>query len=149
MAFSFFRKPEAKPKPVDLVSLLKRDEGVRLFPYRDTVGKWTIGAGRNLDDVGISPDEVDYLLRNDIRRAEVEARKYPWYAGLNEVRKAVILSMIFNLGAAGFAGFKNTHASIAAGNYEDAASRMLMSKWASQTGNRAIRLAQMMRTGEA
>jgi lysozyme len=61
----------------------------------------------------------------------------------------VILSMIFNLGAAGFAGFKNTIASIAAGNYEDAASRMLRSKWASQTGNRAIRLAQMMRTGEA
>ena len=36
-------------------------EGSRLKPYRDTVGKLTIGIGRNLDDVGLSEDEVDYL----------------------------------------------------------------------------------------
>jgi lysozyme len=133
---------------VNLVDILKRDEGVRLFPYKDTVGKWTIGVGRNLDDVGISLDEAEYLLRNDIRKVEADARKYPWYAGLNDARKAVVLSMIFNMGAEGFAGFKNTIASIAAGNYEDAASRMLRSKWSSQVGNRAVRLAAMMRTGE-
>jgi lysozyme len=133
---------------VSLIDILKRDEGVRLFPYKDTVGKWTIGVGRNLDDVGISLDEAEYLLRNDIRKVEADARKYPWYAGLNDARKAVVLSMIFNMGAEGFAGFKNTIASIAAGNYEDAASRMLRSKWSSQVGNRAVRLAAMMRTGE-
>jgi lysozyme len=133
---------------VNLIDILKRDEGVRLFPYKDTVGKWTIGVGRNLDDVGISLDEAEYLLRNDIRKVEADARKYPWYAGLNDARKAVVLSMIFNMGAEGFAGFKNTIASIAAGNYEDAASRMLRSKWSSQVGNRAVRLAAMMRTGE-
>jgi lysozyme len=133
---------------VKLIDILKRDEGVRLFPYKDTVGKWTIGVGRNLDDVGISLDEAEYLLRNDIRKVEADARKYPWYAGLNDARKAVVLSMIFNMGAEGFAGFKNTIASIAAGNYEDAASRMLRSKWSSQVGNRAVRLAAMMRTGE-
>jgi lysozyme len=131
-----------------LIDILKRDEGVRLFPYKDTVGKWTIGCGRNLDDVGLSMDEVDYLLFNDIQKCEMEARKYPWFKGLNQTRKDVVLSMIFNLGPAGFAGFKNTIASIASGDYEDAASRMLRSKWASQVGNRAIRLAQMMRTGE-
>jgi lysozyme len=133
---------------MNLIDILKRDEGVRLFPYKDTVGKWTIGVGRNLDDVGISLDEAEYLLRNDIRKVEADARKYPWYAGLNDARKAVVLSMIFNMGAEGFAGFKNTIASIAAGNYEDAASRMLRSKWSSQVGNRAVRLAAMMRTGE-
>jgi lysozyme len=55
--------------------------------------------------------------------------------------------MIFNLGPKGFAGFKNTIADIAAGNYESAASRMLQSKWATQVHNRAIRLAASMRTG--
>lgn len=35
---------------------LIRDEGVRKFPYKDTVGKTTIGVGRNLDDVGLSQD---------------------------------------------------------------------------------------------
>lgn len=46
---------------------LRNDEGVRFKPYRDTVGKLTIGVGRNLDDRGISPGEADYLLANDIR----------------------------------------------------------------------------------
>ncbi len=131
-----------------LMEMLKRDEGVRLFPYRDTVGKWTIGVGRNLDDVGISQDEVDLMLFNDIARAEMHARKYPWFTALNQARKDVVLSMIFNLGPEGFAGFKNTISDLAAGNYESASSRMLQSKWAAQVGNRAIRLAQMMRTGE-
>jgi lysozyme len=132
---------------MNLIELLKRDEGVRLFPYRDTTGHWTIGAGRNLDANGLSMDEVDYLLANDIRKCEAEARKYPWFCELNDARQAVVLSMIFNLGPKGFAGFKNTIASIARGDYEDAASRMLQSKWATQVGNRALRLAAAMRTG--
>lgn len=41
---------------------LIRDEGLRLKPYRDTVGKLTIGVGRNLDDVGITKDEAMHLL---------------------------------------------------------------------------------------
>jgi lysozyme len=132
---------------MNLVDLLKRDEGVRLFPYRDTVGKWTVGVGRNLDDVGLSVDEVEYLLANDIKRTEADARQYPWFDALDETRKAVVLSMIFNLGPKGFAGFKNTIASIARGDYADAASRMLQSRWATQVGNRAVRLAAAMRTG--
>ena len=51
-----------------LEALLRRHEGVRLKPYRDTVGKLTIGVGRNLDDVGITPDEATVLLRTDIDR---------------------------------------------------------------------------------
>ena len=52
-----------------LRSELRRDEGVRLKPYRDTVGKITIGVGRNLTDVGITPDEADVLLDHDIAAA--------------------------------------------------------------------------------
>ena len=45
-----------------LLSDLVRDEGLRLRPYADTVGKTTIGVGRNLTDVGISHDEALALL---------------------------------------------------------------------------------------
>ena len=38
-------------------------------PYKDTVGKLTIGVGRNLDDVGIGEEEAEVLLRNDIKDA--------------------------------------------------------------------------------
>jgi lysozyme len=132
---------------VNLYDVLKRDEGLRLQPYRDTVGKLTIGYGRNLDDVGISLGEAEVMLKNDVRKADAEAAKYVWFDGLDEARQAVVICMIYNLGPKGFAGFKNTIASIAAGNYDDAASRMLQSKWATQVGNRAYRLAAAMRTG--
>lgn len=45
---------------------LRIDEGVREFPYTDTVGKLSIGVGRNLDDVGLRPDEIALMLENDI-----------------------------------------------------------------------------------
>jgi lysozyme len=132
---------------MNLYDLLRRDEGLRLKPYQDTVGKTTIGYGRNLDDVGITIEEAEVMLRADVRKCEREAAKYPWFLDLDMARKAVVVSMIYNLGARGFAGFKNTIADIAAGNYESAASRMLQSKWATQVGNRALRLSQAMRTG--
>ena len=46
-----------------LMSMLKRHEGFRAFPYLDTVGKLTIGYGRNLSDVGISIEEAVTKIR--------------------------------------------------------------------------------------
>jgi lysozyme len=130
-----------------IVAILKRDEGVRFFPYKDTVGKWTIGVGRNLDDLGLSEDEVDYLLSNDLRRTEIEANTFPWYGALDDARQAVVLSMIFNLGLTRFKGFYNTIRAIERHDYATAAALMLQSKWAKQVGPRATRLSEMMRTG--
>ncbi len=45
------------------------DEGKKDKAYRCSVGKLTIGIGRNLDDVGLSDDEQYYLLNNDVERA--------------------------------------------------------------------------------
>jgi lysozyme len=133
-----------------LISELRRDEGVRLKPYRCTAGKLTIGVGRNLDDVGITPEEADHLLRNDVARvcADLDAR-LPWWRGLDEVRQRVLVNMGFNLGIAGLLGFKNTLRSVETGDYLGAAQGMLSSKWAHQVGPRAERLALMMRDGEA
>jgi lysozyme len=132
-----------------IIAILKRDEGVRLFPYLDTAAppKWTIGCGRNLSDNGISHDEVEYLLGNDVFRTEIEAKSFPWYDALDEVRQAVVLSMIFNLGLTKFKGFYNTIRAIERHDYETAAALMLQSKWAKQVGARATRLSEMMRTG--
>ena len=52
-----------------LVDTIKRHEGLRLKPYLCTAGKLTIGYGRNLETNGISGDEAEYLLKNDIERA--------------------------------------------------------------------------------
>jgi lysozyme len=55
--------------------------------------------------------------------------------------------MCFQLGMSKLGGFKNTLAAMRQGRYDEAADGMLNSAWASQTPNRAQRLAQMMRTG--
>ena len=47
-----------------LIEQLRLHEGVEHMPYKDTVGKLTIGVGRNLDDRGLSDDEIDYILSN-------------------------------------------------------------------------------------
>ena len=131
-----------------LVPQLRRDEGVRLKPYKDTVGKLTIGVGRNLDDVGISAVEADTLLRNDIQRAVQDLNdKLPWTMQLDESRRGVLVNMAFNMGIAGLLQFKNTLAHIQAGRWADAAAGMLASKWATQVGPRATRLAKQMETG--
>jgi lysozyme len=131
-----------------LADQLRRDEGWRTYPYKDTVGKQTIGYGRNLDDVGISPAEGDFLLANDIKAATVALEShFPWVMGLDSVRQGVLLNMVFNIGIGGLAGFKETLAKVEAGDYAGAA-QMLSSKWAQQVGHRAVRLALQMQSGE-
>lgn len=128
---------------------LKRDEGERLKPYRDSVGKLTIGVGRNLDDVGLSPDEVDYLLSNDIRRAqEGVLGALPWTIGLDEPRFAVLVNMAFNMGLRGMLGFRKMLEAVAQADYESAAAELLDSTYAQQVGQRAQRLARQLVTGE-
>lgn len=130
-----------------LQKMLLRHEGLRLKPYKDTVGKLTIGVGRNLDDRGITEAEAMLLLSNDIVDAQVDAKTFAWFAQLDSVRQDVIVDMIFNMGLARFSGFRKMIAALENANYPEAADQMLDSKWARQVGLRASELSQMMRTG--
>lgn len=131
-----------------LRSQLERHEGLRLKPYRDTVGKLTIGYGRNLEDVGISRDEADFMLDNDIDQVERQLETVDEYLALSPTRQTVIANMAFNMGFAGVMGFKNMWSAIVRRNWESAAREMLNSKWARQVGSRAVELSEIMRTGE-
>lgn len=130
---------------------LLRDEGLRLKPYRDSVGKLTIGVGRNLDDVGISRDEALVLLDHDIDKAFALVEAEPWWASVavEDVRARVMLNMIFNLGPSGLARFVRLLKAVETRRWQEAAAEMRASLWARQTGARAERLARMMETGEA
>ena len=128
-------------------------ESLKLKPYTDTVGKLTIGVGRNLTDRGITTDESLYLLDNDIKRVTNEVKlALPWFDNLDPVRRKVVLDMAFNMGTgivgiSGLLAFTNTLRAMKEGRYKDAAAGMLASLWAQQTKTRATRLAKMMETG--
>ena len=123
--------------------------GLRLKPYRDAESKLTIGVGRNLDDEGITRAEALMLLDNDIATVGRDVtRAFPWFPGLDPVRKDVVLTMVFNLGLPRFRRFEKTIAAIRAGDWESAAREMLKSRWANQVGKRALELAAMMERGK-
>lgn len=131
-----------------LRSQLERHEGLRLKPYRDIVGKLTVGYGRNLEDVGISRDEADFMLDNDIDQVEQYLETVDEYNELDEVRQTVLANLCFNVGFHGLMKFKRMWAALGRGDYSRAADEMLDSKWARQVGYRAQELAEIMRTGE-
>lgn len=131
-----------------LVEQLIWHEGLKLKPYTDTVGKLTIGVGRNLDDLGISKEEAILMLENDIRRCKEDlSREIDFYHDLNPIRKDVLTNMCFNMGIFRLKGFKNMLGFLKNGDYERASEEMLNSKWATQVGKRATELAEQMRSG--
>lgn len=126
---------------------LIRDEGRRLKPYKDSLGILTIGVGRNLDDVGLSAAEVDFMLDNDIAARRQSLSRFDWFTGLDEARQGVVINMSF-MGIPRLLAFYKMIAALEVHDYERAAAEMLDSKWAGQVGARATRLAHQMRTGE-
>ncbi len=131
-----------------LIKQLKRHEGVELKPYKCTSNKLTIGIGRNLEDVGISEHEAEFLLMNDLDTYMTAAKTYDWYAGLNDARKAVIVNMLFNMGQTNFNKFLKMKQALDVGDFPEAAKQMLSSKWAKQVKGRSAELAKQMETGK-
>jgi lysozyme len=145
------------------IQRLVMHEGCRLKPYYCTKGKQTIGVGRNLDDnplteeekrvcgdweKGITKNAAFYLLRHDIERVEKECKKkIAFYELLDDERQYALLDMSFNLGIAGLLKFKKMLMAMACGYFEDAAKECLDSKYAKEVGQRAVRIANTIRTG--
>ena len=128
---------------------IRLHEGVEKKVYLDTEGIETIGVGRNLRDRGLSEDEIDLLLDNDIAICEEELlNNFEWYAELDEVRKRVLIDMAFNLGMPKLKQFAKMLSAVELEDWSEASNQMLDSRWAEQVGNRAGRLAEMMESGE-
>jgi len=133
----------------NLIDMLVRHEGLRHKPYKDSLGVLTIGVGRNLDEVGLSDDEIYYLLKNDIYRCESELNNaFRWYKDLDRIRKEAMINLCFNLGITKLRRFKYALRAMEVKDYEDAADEFLDSLWATQVGQRAVEVTNMIRFGE-
>src|SRR5208282_3047613 len=141
--------------PTNLIDALKRDEGLRLTPYKDTRGFTTIYYGHNLDanplpaEVIAAADEAtaSVVLLADVARIQMRLFKdLPWIQRLPLVIQGVLANMAFNIGVAGEELFHHMLMDVQAGNYAQAASDMKTSLWYTQVGQRAERLTQQMMT---
>lgn len=127
--------------------LLVKHEGLKLSAYTDTVGKVTIGVGRNLVDVGVSEQEAMELLDHDIDRIwRALTSQLAFFGSLDDTRQHVLISMAFNIGVAGMLHFSKMLDALEHLDFERAAREMEDSKWYQQTGARGKELAAMMRS---
>jgi lysozyme len=136
--------------PPELLALLKRHEGLRLLPYRDTRGILTIGYGHNLADP-IAPEVAALQLIHDV---EAIAHQVAGVIGddmwpqLTSARQAALIDMGF-MGPAKLARFEKMIAALRSGAWQAAHDEVLNSGWAVQVKReRASSDAQMLLTGE-
>jgi len=116
---------------------ITKHEKMVLKPYTDTVGKLTIGVGRNLDDNGISEDEALYMLNNDIKIVSNDLHGiFEDFSDLPYDVQLALTDMMFNLGKPRFSGFKNMIQAIKDKDFKEAARQAKDSKWCKQVGTR-------------
>jgi len=139
--------------------MLKKEEGFRAKPYLCSEGFPTIGYGEKIGD--------KYEALPNITTTEPEAYKkmlvmntanektllnnpdlYRCYFHLNDNRKAVMLSIVYQIGIYGLLKFKKLLAALETASYDKAADEMLNSLAARQTPKRWLRNAEQMRSGE-
>ena len=154
----------------DLIDKLVVSEGLRLQVYKDTLGIDTIGIGRNLEDRGITKEELEwmdipnidvvyemgiteadavYLATNDVQIVEDElVRAHPCVDRLDSVRQLILMDMAFNMGVPRLCKFVKMWNAIHEEDYPTAAKEMLDSRWANQVKSRSTKLANAMHNGE-
>ena len=131
---------------LELLSSIRKHEGFRAKVYKDTLDFDTIGYGFAVKDLVLDEDIANIILQ---RKLEALIRniefKFSWYADLPNVVKDVVIEMCFQLGVTGFSKFKKTIEHLKCEEWESAAEECLISKWATQTPNRAKALSDKLR----
>ena len=89
------------------IKLIKHHEGVRNRPYRCPAGLWTVGVGHLIGDGKslpaewnrvFTPEEIDGLLKRDLRRFELGVHKMLPNMPLRQHEFDALVSFCFNLG---------------------------------------------------
>ena len=127
--------------------LVEQHEGRRHLAYEDHLGNVTVGVGRNLDGKGLSDNEIDILLMNDLIECFDDLSNFKWFADATEEQQAALIDWRFQLGGAGIRRFKNTMKYLDLGDYKQASIEMLNSVWANQTPSRAYEISHLIAGG--
>ncbi|MCY4762670.1 glycoside hydrolase family protein [Klebsiella aerogenes] len=153
-----------------LEEMIRFDEGSKNTVYKDSEGYWTVGVGHLLTknpskDVAIAEldklvghksygyindQEIQKILTKDINRTVKDISRTDLaltYTVIDEVRRAALVNMVFQLGATGVLGFKKMLQHLNNREYALASDEALDSKWAVQTPARAKRVTEVIRNG--
>ncbi len=135
------------------LELIKRSEGLRLKPYRDLAGYWTVGYGHKLSgaalEVGGRTHVIDEAMADELLLEDAE-----WAAGqvgrmvhvpLTQGQLDALVDFVFNLGAERLAS-STLLKLLNLGNYRDAGQQLLrwnIASWQPQPGLTVRRQAEL------
>lgn len=130
------------------LDLIKSFEGLRLSPYQDMNGIWTIGYGHTKGVSGssktITVTQAESLLRNDLVNAETSVGKLIKVT-LTDNQYAALVSLVFNVGSAPLTHTLGTK--LNAGDIDGAAEEFL--KWNHAGGTVVAGLARRREAEQA
>ena len=124
------------------------EEGFSDVLYICPAGYKSIGYGFNLDATRMPLEVADLWLDLNIQELKRRLAHFEWLSKLDEPRQIVIYDMAYQLGINGMLAFTSMINSLRAERYHEAAEHLLDSRYARQTPNRAMRNAEILRTGE-
>lgn len=127
---------------------IRQHEGCKAVPYQDSLGVWTVGIGHKLSGQPLTQDVINLIYEHDYAKAERDAAMLPAWGILDNVRRTVLVEMVFQLGAHGVLEFQKFLAALVQDDWQTAHDEMLDSKWARQTPERAQSLARIILTGK-
>jgi lysozyme len=139
-----------------IMDMIKKHEGVRTKPYKDSLGLWTVGVGHLIGDGKSLPpewnreftmEEIDALFAKDYEHHKKQAEKTPGYDKANERGRGALIDLAFNMGGAWYKKFKNAANALAAGDFNKAAEELTDSMWYKQVKGRAQTIVAMIRDG--
>lgn len=133
---------------IDLLEQLKRHEGYRDKAYQDTVDVWTVGYGKNLQELVITKEQAESWLREDVLESEIQLLAYfPIARTLSANRQKVLINMTYNMGVNRLKTFKKMWLAIENKDFNEACKQMKDSKWYVQVKSRADELIEQMKLG--
>jgi lysozyme len=144
------------------MQIMEKDEGFEEEPYYCTEGYPTIGHGFRIEGTDRHdplPAGMKISYKNSLAKLyamtiaydtklQIHADLKNAYNKANDVRKAVMLSMVHQLGIYGLLKFKKFIAAMASQDYAEAAMQCLDSLAAKQTPYRWKRNASMIESGD-
>lgn len=142
---------------MNLIDILVYEEGFRTKPYLCSEDYVTIGFGTKLHKqqgmdpsqfaITVTHESAKQLLLDEVSKIEIQlnkSEKGKVFAGLSNDRRAVILSMAYQMGVHGVLKFPAMWRGLEAQDWETAGHEALDSLWARQTPQRAGRHARIL-----
>lgn len=142
---------------MNLIDILDYEEGYRNKPYLCSEGFLTWGYGTKISNIkGLDPKDFPIQLNRNIAMqlmladtAEMEMKlnesdRSATFNRLDEDRRAIILSMSYQMGVSGVLNFNNMWNALEVRDWEEAGKEALDSVWARQTPGRAGRHARVL-----